>query len=209
MVAHLTQADLEIFSIPQFKDRMTALKTQLRPKLEAFGEELSTLLEQQFKQDFFSHTAKHLRRTVNPPDETWVALGPQVRGYKGYVYFALCVGRQGAQARVVLKQESEFCSELGKNLLANREFFLRHRGDFEALQNFAQRDEQGQGRNVDSFEGFFETTANRLLRLKSAYFDAGLPLKALSSSLLQDAVRSFDILFPFYECGLRKGVLLR
>ncbi len=209
MAIQLTRADLEIFSIPQFKDRMLALKTQLRPKLEFFGEELAVLLAQQFKQDFFPHTAKHLRRTVNPPDETWVALGPQSRAYKAYVYFALCVGRDGAQARVVLKQESEFCADLGKNLLANREFFLRHRGDFKTLQNFTQRDRQGRGADIDSFEEFLEKTVDRLTRLKSAYFDVGLPLKALNPGLMQEALRSFDCLFPFYECGLRKGVALQ
>ncbi len=106
MPLKFTQDDLEVFSIPDFAKRMAGLKAKIRPKLEALGEELGPALMTAFKQEFFAHTAKHMRRTVNPPDETWVALGPESRGYKAYVYLAFCIGKAGAQARVVMKDES-------------------------------------------------------------------------------------------------------
>jgi uncharacterized protein YktB (UPF0637 family) len=41
----------------------------------------------------YAHVARHLRRTVNPPDDTWVALGPEARGYKKAGHFKVAVSR--------------------------------------------------------------------------------------------------------------------
>jgi uncharacterized protein YktB (UPF0637 family) len=38
--------------------------------------------------------AKHARRTVNPPDDTWVAFGPDLRGYKKHCHFKVAVSRR-------------------------------------------------------------------------------------------------------------------
>ena len=37
--------------------------------------------------EMFPHVAKHARRTVNPPDDTWVAWSDNKRGYKSQPHF--------------------------------------------------------------------------------------------------------------------------
>lgn len=209
MPVKFSQDDLEVFSIPDFTKRMAGLKAKIRPKLEALGEELGPALMTAFKQEFFAHTAKHMRRTVNPPDETWVALGPESRGYKAYVYLAFCVGKAGAQARVVMKDESATRPMLGANLLANRGFFERHAADFKGLADYTKRDKDYRPAKIASLETFLAETGRRLQDLKSALFDVGVELKPLSSSLAQDILKAWDKLYPFYECGLKKGVKFR
>lgn len=208
MATSFTKADLAIFDIMDFKGRMQALKETIRPKLVALGDEIAPLLMTQFKQEFFPHTAKHMRRKVNPPDETWVALGPQSRGYKAYVYFALCVGKDGAQARVVMKDECDLRAQLGKNLKNNREFFLKRGRNFTKLTNYLKRDENYRGQLIKDLAAYLEESATRLTTLKSALFDVGMPLKATGPGIAQAAVEAFDVLFPFYECGLKKGARL-
>ena len=41
----------------------------------------------------FAHVAKHARRTVNPPDDTWVAFALDKRGYKKHCHFKVAVSR--------------------------------------------------------------------------------------------------------------------
>src|ERR671918_672531 len=41
----------------------------------------------------FAHVARHARRTINPPDDTWVAFGPDLRGYKKHCHFKVAVSR--------------------------------------------------------------------------------------------------------------------
>lgn len=209
MAVKFSQEDLDVFFIPDFAKRMAGLKTKVRPKLEALGEDLGPALMTAFKQEFFAHTAKHMRRTVNPPDETWVALGPESRGYKAYIYFAFCIGKAGAQARVVMKDESDARPMLGANLIANRVFFERHATDFKGLSDYTKRDRDYRPAKVESISEFLAEAGTRLKTLKSAQFDVGVDLKPLGPSLTQDILKAFDRLLPFYESGLKKGVKFR
>lgn len=104
--APLTRADFATFAIEGFAPRMEALKTALRPRLTAAAEELVGPLGELAGHALYVHVARHARRTVHPPPETWAAFAPAARGYKKLPHFALCVARDGLHARVVLKDEA-------------------------------------------------------------------------------------------------------
>ena len=88
-----TAADFKVFDIPGFKPRMEAIKTRIRPKLEAAGRDLLTDVARVGGGPAFVHVAKHARRTVNPPGDTWVAFAGDKRGYKKHCHFKLAVSR--------------------------------------------------------------------------------------------------------------------
>lgn len=209
MSTFFTASDLEIFQISGFQERMSAIRSTIRPKLEQFGQEVAPLLMTQFKAEFFPHTAKHMRRKVNPPDETWVALGPRSRGYKAYVFFSLCIGKQGVQARVVMKDESQDRILLGDNLLRNLPFFLKRSEDFKALSDYTKRDEDYHPLSLENLKSALEKSAEKLKTLKSAVFDVGYELKPTSKNLQQEFLKAVDLLYPFYVCGLQEGVRLK
>ena len=85
--------DLEVFDIPDFAGRMSKIRAQIQPKLLALGEGLAPTLAGAVGGDVFAHVAKHMRRTVNPPEDTWVAFGPEKRGYKKAQHFKLAISR--------------------------------------------------------------------------------------------------------------------
>jgi uncharacterized protein YktB (UPF0637 family) len=86
-------ADFKVFDVKGFQARMEQIKTRVRPKLDAFGHALSPGIQRATGEETFAHVAKHARRTVNPPNDTWVAFGPDVRGYKKHNHFKLAVSR--------------------------------------------------------------------------------------------------------------------
>jgi len=88
-----TAKDFKVFDIPGFAERMAALRAQVSPKLGAIGEALAPRLASVVRTEVFPHVARHARRTVNPPDDTWVALGPDRRGYKKTQHFKVAVSR--------------------------------------------------------------------------------------------------------------------
>ena len=88
-----TPSDFKVFDIPGFKPRMEAIKTRIRPKLEAVGRELLPDVARIGGATAFAHVAKHTRRTVNPPDDTWVAFSADKRGYKKDVHFKVAISR--------------------------------------------------------------------------------------------------------------------
>ena len=85
--------DFRVFALADFPGRMAAIRAQIQPKLFALAEEIGPKLRPIVGSEVFSHVAKHMRRTVNPPDDTWVAFGPEKRGYKKAQHFKVAISR--------------------------------------------------------------------------------------------------------------------
>ena len=112
------QRDFEVFSVEGFSARMELIYRHIRPRLVKLGDDLAPELSRRLHMEFFPHVAKHARRTVNPPAETWAAFGPSPKGYKRYGYLALCISRAGLHARAVVKTEADHRDEIGAKLRA-------------------------------------------------------------------------------------------
>ncbi|MCL6548744.1 MAG: DUF1054 domain-containing protein [Alicyclobacillus sp.] len=99
-------ADFQVFEVPGLEARMQALKAQLRPKFEQLGRDFVPFLSDLFGHPMFAHVAKHARRTVNPPDDSWVAFCHDRRGYKKHPHFQIGAWRTHAFATFGLIEES-------------------------------------------------------------------------------------------------------
>ncbi|MEK0313135.1 YktB family protein [Cohnella sp. 56] len=81
--------DFDAMTIPGLDNRMQAIIHQVRPKLEQLGRTLAPLLSDLCAEPMYPHVAKHARRSVNPPDDTWVAWSRHPRGYKAHPHFQI------------------------------------------------------------------------------------------------------------------------
>ncbi|MCJ8011314.1 DUF1054 domain-containing protein [Paenibacillus sp. KQZ6P-2] len=79
--------DFDVFTVPGLEPRMEALIENVRPKLETLGGEIAPFLSALCGEEMFPHVAKHARRTINPPNDTWVAWAANKRGYKALPHF--------------------------------------------------------------------------------------------------------------------------
>jgi uncharacterized protein YktB (UPF0637 family) len=86
-------SDFKVFDVKGFQPRMNEIRARIRPKLETIGKSLAPAVAHSVGSDTFAHVAKHARRTVNPPDDTWVAFAPDKRGYKKHSHFKVAVSR--------------------------------------------------------------------------------------------------------------------
>jgi uncharacterized protein YktB (UPF0637 family) len=91
--ASFSLADFKVFDVKGFQPRMAEIRTRLRPRLDAFGHALAPGIGRATGAPTFAHVARHARRTVNAPDDTWVAFGPDARGYKKHPHFKVAVSR--------------------------------------------------------------------------------------------------------------------
>lgn len=87
MVSGFTEKDFEAFSIDGLEARMTAIQTRIQPKFKELGNVLRDDLSALSGNEMFLHIAKHARRTVNPPKDTWMAICHDKRGYKKHPHF--------------------------------------------------------------------------------------------------------------------------
>ncbi|MFF2093537.1 DUF1054 domain-containing protein [Paenibacillus sp. NPDC058174] len=83
------QADFDVFHIEGLEERMAAIQDRIRPKFQIIGEELTQELALHAGNEMFLHIAKHARRTVNPPKDTWMSICDNKRGYKAHPHFQL------------------------------------------------------------------------------------------------------------------------
>ncbi|MDW0115867.1 DUF1054 domain-containing protein [Sporosarcina thermotolerans] len=95
-----TKEDFNVFSIDGLDNRMSALQNRIQPKFGVIGEHIATFLSSHGTGEFYPHIAKHARRTVNPPKDSWVAFAPAKRGYKALPHFQ--VGLWGTHLFIIL-----------------------------------------------------------------------------------------------------------
>ncbi len=81
--------DFDLFKIEGLEPRMEELIRRVRPKLDFLGNHFTPSLTALTGQEMFAHIAKHARRTVNPPNDTWVAFANNKRGYKMRPHFQI------------------------------------------------------------------------------------------------------------------------
>lgn len=82
-----TQHDFDTFAIEGLDGRMEAIRERIQPKFKALGDSLAQDLSLFAGTEMFLHIAKHLRRKINPPVDTWMAICPNKRGYKQVPHF--------------------------------------------------------------------------------------------------------------------------
>lgn len=81
--------DFKAFNVEGLDARMEALNEYIRPQLHELGEYFSDFFASQTGETFYPHVAKHARRSVNPPKDTWVAFTTNKRGYKMLPHFQI------------------------------------------------------------------------------------------------------------------------
>jgi len=194
-------ADFDTFSIDRFEERMESIKTLVRPKLEAIGQDLAPALSDLTGHPMHPITAKHLRRKVNPPNDTWVAWSASKRGYKMLPHFQLGLWRTHAFIQAGVIYEAQGRAQFADLLLGNLETLQGEiPGHFRWMEDYTRPDGilQSEMTRAD-----FERIAHRLRNKKEADCMVGLSIDradvvAAGSSFAQIARQVMQTIFPIY-----------
>ncbi|MBA4494290.1 YktB family protein [Paenactinomyces guangxiensis] len=113
-----TEEDFTVFNIDGLEPRMDMIKRRLRPKFEIVGEQIAPFLTMQVQEPVTVHIAKHARRTVNPPEETWIAWSTSKRSYKSLPHFQFGIRDLHLFVWFALIYECEHKAQFARNLRA-------------------------------------------------------------------------------------------
>jgi uncharacterized protein YktB (UPF0637 family) len=190
-----TESDFEVFSIDGLDPRMTALKNQIRPKLEALGEYFATRLSHLTNEEMVYHVAKHARRTVNPPKDTWVAFAANSRGYKKHPHFQIGLWPTHVFIRLAVINESPDKVAIAKILKEDGTALLQT-----FPKNFVWSDDHTK---PDTMDKPTHDLLDRLGKVKKAEFLVGLDIpreKAVKEggAILNTIQETFEHLAPLY-----------
>ncbi len=84
-----TPHDFDTFRLEGLESRMAAIQERIQPKFRSLGLELAAQLSASSGDEMHLHIARHARRKINPPKDTWLAICSNKRGYKAHPHFQL------------------------------------------------------------------------------------------------------------------------
>ncbi|MGB6408735.1 MAG: DUF1054 domain-containing protein [Planococcus donghaensis] len=117
MKPYWTEQDFDVFNTPGLEARMSALTDLIRPKFAELGTDFSSFFSGKTGDEFFPHVAKHMRRTVNPPNDSWVAFAPYKRGYKAVPHFQIGMWESHVFVILAVIYEAPNKTAMAENLL--------------------------------------------------------------------------------------------
>lgn len=201
MTSYWNEQDFDVFTTPGLDARMSALTEYVRPKFEELGTEFSSFFSGKTGNEFFPHVAKHMRRTVNPPNDSWVAFAPYKRGYKAVPHFQIGMWESHVFVILAVIYEAPNKSTMAENLLHSEVLDLLS-GDFVASGDHMKPQADSL---IELGEEGIEKLLTRLRDVKKGEFVIGRHLsREQAASLtkeqfLQFAEETFQALLPVYH----------
>ncbi|PKG22167.1 YktB family protein [Niallia nealsonii] len=197
------QKDFDTFTIEGLEERMKAIQERIQPKFRIIGEALTSELSVKTGNEMFLHIAKHARRTVNPPKDTWLAIAANKRGYKQHPHFQIGLFDDHVFIWLAyiyeLPQKEEYAKIFLENLNQIKAAIPNH---YMISFNHMQKDAKKVA------ETDLQQTLERFRNVKKAEFLIGQHIQA-SDPILENgdqfmalAEQTFETLLPLYQLSL-------
>jgi uncharacterized protein YktB (UPF0637 family) len=198
-----TEKDFQSFSIEGLDDRMEAIKENIQPKFKELGSILCDDLSALTGNEMHLHIAKHARRTVNPPKDTWLAICHDKRGYKKHPHFQIGLFDDHVFIWLAYIYELPNKAELAKTLLGHAKKIQKNIPSTYVLSQDHTKKESISLDNLTQTD--FVKVLERFQNVKKAEFLIGRHVQA-SDELLEDgdafidfAKDTFKTLLPIYK----------
>ncbi|MCT2344156.1 YktB family protein [Bacillales bacterium AN1005] len=197
------QNDFETFTIDGLEERMEAIQTRIQPKFKEIGQELTDSLSAKIGSEMYLHIAKHARRTVNPPKDTWLAIAGNKRGYKQHPHFQLGLFDDHVFIWLAYIYELPHKSSIANTFLENiDQFSTAIPKDFVVSMDHMKK-ESSPITEID-----LDKTLVRFRDVKKAEFLVGKQIAA-NDPILKDGQRfaelvesTYETLLPFYKLSI-------
>ncbi|GGA83528.1 YktB family protein [Ornithinibacillus halotolerans] len=200
-VTGFVQADFQTFDIDGLEERMEAIQGRIQPKFREIGQELVDYLSIELGNEVFLHIAKHARRTVNPPKDTWLAISNNKRGYKKHPHFQVGLFDDHLFIWLACIYELDKKSEIAKSYLNHFDKLKQLPSDFVISLDHMKKDSLS---IVDLEKKHIE----RFRDVKKGEFLIGRhlspndPIVSDGDKLLTVIKETYESLIPFYQLAI-------
>lgn len=201
-----TNRDFETFQIAGLDERMQAIQERIQPKFQEIGQPLTNDLSVLTGNEMYLHIAKHARRTVNPPKDTWLAIAANKRGYKQHPHFQIGLFDDHVFIWLAFIYELPMKAEIAENFLAGfRDVVKIIPKDFVISLDHMKKESV----TVESLgEDGLHKALERFRDVKKAEFLVGRhiasndPLLKNGQQFIQLTRKTFETLVPLYKLAL-------
>jgi uncharacterized protein YktB (UPF0637 family) len=197
-----TKTDFDVFRIPGLEQRMEALRANVQPKFREIGQALVGDVSALMGEPCYVHIAKHARRTVNPPNDSWLSFATSPRGYKMLPHFQIGLWATHAFVQFAMIYECPRKQEFGKRLLETWDELEPH-----IPEHYLWFDDHMNPKPIQHSEmgSHIEKMAERLMRTKKAELLCGIQIPweqaaAMTGKQFLDlSYRTIQTLMPLYR----------
>ncbi|GEL76025.1 hypothetical protein TMU01_02600 [Tenuibacillus multivorans] len=152
----------------------------------------------------FLHIAKHARRTVNPPSDTWSAYCHDKRGYKKHPHFQVGLWDDHLFLWLAYIYEMPNKSDIGDKLLKNIDLITSSISNDYVISLDHTKKESKTLEEIDlrkSLERFKNVKKGEFLIGK--HIDKNDPILKNGDALLNEIYKTFETLSPIYRLSMR------
>lgn len=199
-----TKKDFDTFTIQGLDERMEAIEERIRPKFRTIGQELTDDLSASIGSEMFLHIAKHARRTVNAPQDTWLAIAANKRGYKKHPHFQIGLFDDHLFIWLAFIYELPNKTEIAKTFLKNIKTIQSNvPNDFVISLDHMKKEA------VSLKEINLKQALERFRDVKKAEFligrhiDANDPILTNPNEFMKLAKETFETLVPLYKLAYK------
>ena len=195
-----TKNDFDTFKIEGLDARMTAIRERIQPKFQTIGQTLTDDLSATMGNEMFLHIARHARRSVNAPKDTWLAIAGNKRGYKQHPHFQVGLFDDHVFIWLAFIYELPNKTEIAKTFLRNSDQLKKSvPNDFVVSLDHMKKD------SMAMVEINLEESLERFRDVKKAEFLIGRhipandPILLDGDAFLNTAKETFETLIPLYK----------
>lgn len=194
--------DFDTFLIDGLPERMEAIQTRIQPKFKQIGSELVGYLSAHLGNEVYLHIARHARRKVNPPNDTWLAIADNKRGYKKHPHFQVGLFDDRIFIWLALIYEVNQKQEIAEKFLANFDQLKQLPDDFVVSFDHMKKDAIPVNQlEVKHLERFRDVKKAELLIGKHLLKDD--PIVSDGKLLIESVKETYQSLLPFYRMALQ------
>ncbi|WP_246944111.1 YktB family protein [Bacillus pinisoli] len=201
------QEDFQTFFIEGLDERMEAIKENIQPKFRKIGSILTDDLAVLTGNEMYLHIAKHARRTVNPPKDTWLAICHDKRGYKKHPHFQVGLFDDHVFIWLAYIYELPNKEEMAEKLLKHTDkIFKDIPREYVLSQDHMKKDSL----KMDELSrSDFEKVLQRFKNVKKAeflvgrHFSANDPLLKDGEAFIHTVKETYQTLMPIYRLSLQ------
>lgn len=199
--AGFSREDFDTFLIEGLDERMEAIQTRIQPKFQEIGIYLTDYLSAQLGNEMFLHIAKHARRTVNPPQDTWLAIADNKRGYKKHPHFQVGLFDDHVFIWLALIYELDFKKEIAQSFINSFDKIKQLPGDYKVSLDHMKKDAiTVADLELEHLERFRDVKKAEFLI--GQHLPTGDPRLNDREAFLNTVKQTYDILTPFYQKAL-------
>lgn len=194
--------DFDTFLIDGLPGRMEAIQTRIQPKFKEIGSELVDYLSAHLGNEVYLHIARHARRKVNPPNDTWLAIADNKRGYKKHPHFQVGLFDDRIFIWLALIYEVNNKEEIAKRFLSSFNELKQLPDDFVVSFDHMKKDTIPlQQLEIQHLERFRDVKKAELLIGKHILKED--PIAGDGTQLLEIIKDTYQALLPFYRKAMQ------